>query len=219
MNNKKCRVLFYGDSNTYGFDPRGYFGGRYPESVRWTSVLARELVREWEIFADGENGRTIPENDASMQAMLSSISHTMPLDLFVIMLGSNDFLNMFEPDEEAVAKKMGKALKAVLSYGRVVQMGTRVLLIAPPQIVTGGDEYYMRYDTTNGKLSYAYKRLAQEMGVEFADAGSWRLPPAFDGVHLSEEGHRIFADKIGDILRRTAFTIHYERGEYQVEGS
>ena len=23
-------LLCYGDSNTYGFDPRSYFGGRYP---------------------------------------------------------------------------------------------------------------------------------------------------------------------------------------------
>ena len=34
-------LLCYGDSNTYGFDPRSYFGGRYPAEVRWTHRLAQ----------------------------------------------------------------------------------------------------------------------------------------------------------------------------------
>ena len=29
------RLLCYGDSNTYGYDPRSYLGGRYPDSIRW----------------------------------------------------------------------------------------------------------------------------------------------------------------------------------------
>ena len=33
------RLLCYGDSNTYGYDPRSYLGGRYPQSVRWTALL------------------------------------------------------------------------------------------------------------------------------------------------------------------------------------
>ncbi len=33
------RILCFGDSNTYGYDPRSYLGGRYPASVRWTALL------------------------------------------------------------------------------------------------------------------------------------------------------------------------------------
>ena len=29
------RIVCYGDSNTYGYNPRSYLGGRYPEAVRW----------------------------------------------------------------------------------------------------------------------------------------------------------------------------------------
>ena len=33
-------VICFGDSNTYGYDPRGYFGGRYDADCRWVDILA-----------------------------------------------------------------------------------------------------------------------------------------------------------------------------------
>ena len=33
------KILCFGDSNTYGYDPRSCLGGRYPDSVRWTALL------------------------------------------------------------------------------------------------------------------------------------------------------------------------------------
>ena len=35
-------VIAFGDSNTYGYDPRGYFGGRYDADSRWVDILAAE---------------------------------------------------------------------------------------------------------------------------------------------------------------------------------
>ena len=29
----------FGDSNPYGYDPRSYLGGHYPESICWTALL------------------------------------------------------------------------------------------------------------------------------------------------------------------------------------
>ena len=34
--------VFYGDSNTYGYDPRSMMGDRYPQDVRWTGILQKE---------------------------------------------------------------------------------------------------------------------------------------------------------------------------------
>ena len=34
------KILCFGDSNTYGYDPRSYFGGRYPAQYRWGDLLA-----------------------------------------------------------------------------------------------------------------------------------------------------------------------------------
>ena len=52
------KVLCYGDSNTYGYDTRGFFGDRYPAECRWVDILARKL--NWEIQNEGQNGREIP---------------------------------------------------------------------------------------------------------------------------------------------------------------
>ena len=35
-------VICFGDSNTYGYDPHGYFGGRYDADSRWVDILAGE---------------------------------------------------------------------------------------------------------------------------------------------------------------------------------
>ena len=53
------RTLFcLGDSNTYGYDPRSFFGDRYDRNDRWTGIL--DTMSEWNIFNAGANGRSIP---------------------------------------------------------------------------------------------------------------------------------------------------------------
>jgi lysophospholipase L1-like esterase len=47
------KVFFYGDSNTYGYDPSGMMGGRYPRRSRWTTILAESLEGEWDVARDG----------------------------------------------------------------------------------------------------------------------------------------------------------------------
>ena len=37
------KILCFGDSNTYGYDPRSYFGGQYPAQNRWVDLLAQKL--------------------------------------------------------------------------------------------------------------------------------------------------------------------------------
>ena len=56
-------VLCYGDSNTYGFDPRSWLGERYPADVRWTGLLARKTGGT--ILEEGQNGREIPAGHAA----------------------------------------------------------------------------------------------------------------------------------------------------------
>ena len=83
------KVLCYGDSNTYGFDPRMYSSGRYEESEIWTSVLADLLGDGWEVINEGMNGRRIPFEGRYeyVEGLMQNLSGG---DWFVIMLGSND---------------------------------------------------------------------------------------------------------------------------------
>lgn len=45
------KVICYGDSNTYGYDPSGWLGGRYSMDDRWVDILARRTG--WEILNGG----------------------------------------------------------------------------------------------------------------------------------------------------------------------
>ena len=51
-------IICFGDSNTYGYDPRGHFGGRYDADSRWVDILAAETG--WTLSNLGQNGREIP---------------------------------------------------------------------------------------------------------------------------------------------------------------
>ena len=88
-------VLCYGDSNTWGYDAATE--GRYPYDKRWTTVLARELGSEYLVIPEGLNGRTTVwpdpvegEYKSGKSTLLAILESHHPLDLVVLMLGTND---------------------------------------------------------------------------------------------------------------------------------
>ena len=56
----KRRILCFGDSNTYGYDPRG---GRYDENTRWPLRMEKLLGRDYTVIEEGFNGRTCVMDD------------------------------------------------------------------------------------------------------------------------------------------------------------
>lgn len=74
-------VICFGDSNTYGYDPRSYFGGRYEADSRWVDILVAETG--WTIRNMGHNGREIPTSAPPFPA---------DTDLLIVMLGTNNLL-------------------------------------------------------------------------------------------------------------------------------
>lgn len=207
------RALIYGDSLTYGFDPRGFYESRFPESVRWTDVLRRRLTGEWDIIVEAMNGREIPNAKHEIETARDLvISHT-PIDVFAVMLGTNDYLNMYQPDVVEVTGRMKRFLDDIRRQPPIEMCGTRFLLLSPPMIHTMQDEFYAKYDTTNGVFGRAYLTLAEHMGILFDDTAAWGMAPSFDGVHLSEEANEIFADRMEEHLRRIGLEMDMESTE------
>ena len=96
------RLLCYGDSNTYGYDPRSYLGGRYPESIRWTALLKE---RGWQVCNEGENGRSIPCGDRGIDMAVQSLCRE-EADILAVMLGIAPLpmvLGAWVQDEETIA--------------------------------------------------------------------------------------------------------------------
>ncbi len=180
------RLLCYGDSNTYGYDPRSYLGGRYPETVRWTAHLSAD---GWTVINEGENGRSIPRQDLEISAAVQTIRRANA-EILVVMLGSNDLLQRSGITAEVCGERMGMFLSAVLTD---THRYSKVLLVAPPPMELGVWVSDMRTLEESRWLAGCYEAAAHRLGIAFADAGNWDVGLAYDGVHFPEEGHRAFA--------------------------
>ncbi|MBQ9827144.1 MAG: lipase [Lachnospiraceae bacterium] len=185
-------LYIYGDSNTYGYDPSEYLTFRYREDLIWTEKLRKALSGKWTIFADGQNGREIPGHDLEFSALFFRMEKACPVDLFIIMLGTNDLLVSMYPDPAKVGERMRNALMRISE--KVAP--ERIMVIAPPLIRMPAENGWPAVDTSDGSLSRALRDAAGDAGCLFLDSVPWDSPLAFDGVHLSEDGHRVFAEHL-----------------------
>ena len=196
------RILFFGDSNTYGFDPRDPYEDRYPAKIRWTERLQELVSGDWEICADGLNGRCIPEREFERRILLRVIREHLPFHILGIMLGTNDYLRMHAPDPEAAARKMERLIRWIYESTPFDRASMRLLLLTPPAMNFTGDPYMGSYDTTDGRLSEEWIKAAKRNGALWLNTDEWRLPMAYDRIHLTENGHLIFAERMAEYLQK-----------------
>ena len=168
------KILCFGDSNTYGFDPRSYFGGRYDAANRWPNLLTG-----YTIINAGENGREIPRNP-----------HFLPeADWLIVMLGTNDLLQGASAAEAAA--RMERFLAPLLP---------RVLLVSPPPMKRGAWVPSDVLVEESIRLAAEYRTIAEKLGIPFIDNRDLSIGLCFDGVHFTEAGHHIFAANLQKVL-------------------
>ena len=211
-------VLCYGDSNTYGYNPLN--GKRFSTNERWTGRLQSMLGRNYKIIEEGLNGRTtilddpMGENRNGEQYFDVDLKSNYPVDLVVIMLGSNDLKKRFNMPAADIADGAGKIVDKAINYSKEKNEDhnpCKVLLVAPIHI--GKDIEESPYaDSFGGNIarekslqfSKCYEKVAKDHGAYFMDAGFYVNPSHEDSLHLDKEGHRIlayaFKDKIKEIM-------------------
>ena len=182
------RLFCIGDSNTWGYDPRSFFGDRYPLSVRWTGILQRN---GYDVTNLGTNGACIPE-ERDFPYLKRALSSFQEEDLCFLLLGSNNLL-----EKESASSAAGK-MKLLLK--EMKKAGYSVLLGAPVPLTHGtwvsGDAMIEE----SIRLCELYDNLAEELQIPFADSRSWHVSLCFDGVHFSENGHHSFAEGLMKVL-------------------
>ncbi len=190
------KILLYGDSNTYGYDPRGMLGMRYPHEIIWPAVVGDKLGEEYEIIEEGQNGRPLPRLPYEEIFLKSMIKRLSADDIFVIMLGTNDILLTAYPNARAAVKKM----EDFIEWMKREADGLRLIVIGPVYI-SGLSGELMEYHEASIEMNRGFEELCRQKGVDFWDAGQWGIPVAYDGVHFSEEGHRIFGERFVEELK------------------
>ena len=181
------RILCFGDSNTYGYDPRGFFGARYGAEDRWVDLLAKQTGHD--CINAGTNGREIPRNAYALRLL----NEHAPVDVFLVMLGTNDLLQGASAKEAAT--RMEAFLTPLLAHCK------NILLVAPPPMKRGAWVPTDALVTESIHLAEEYKLLAEKLNITFVDTRHWNAELPFDGVHLTEAGHHTFAENLRKELR------------------
>lgn len=210
-------ILCYGDSNTWGFIPcaESYQSGaaqRYPRDVRWTGRLQTLLGSEFNVIEEGLNSRTtnldyqVPPNRNGATYLPPCLYSHAPIDLVILALGGNDLKSYFKRTPQDVCNGMRELIDIIQksNYGSQMQCAPEILLLS--QIIplpvsenyvdAAGNHAYKNLVANAKVLIPLYQTLAAEKKCYFLDLSHKIHPSSFDGVHLDENAHRIYADML-----------------------
>ncbi len=203
------RVLFYGDSNTWGYRPGG---GRLPANRRYTTMVTRQALNVYPLV-DGLNGRcsawrsgVFPQELLGGASLAASVEASLPLDGLVIMLGTNDVMPPLNLRAEEICDNQRRMIRRARE---IAGTDLFVCLISPPPLSEQGVTDIVGFDQGDRDiltqdLATPMARLALEERAEFLDAAC--LIPhmdAEDGFHLEEVGHLRLGIALGQLLRTT----------------
>lgn len=188
------KILCYGDSNTFGYDPRLGTSGRLPKEARWTGIL--DMIPGVSVVNEGLNGRTFPTARGAFRYLNRILEDHADADVVTVMLGTNDLFMIRHVSAEAIAERARTMFEQVPAL-----CGPRTILICPPYPDTLQDNYYERILYAAAQLPSHLAVEAEDAGARFLNAGEWGIPQYADDVHFTEEGHRIFAARLAEALK------------------
>ncbi|WP_395818516.1 SGNH/GDSL hydrolase family protein [Devosia sp.] len=190
-------ILAYGDSLTYGANPIPG-GPRHAYEDRWPTALEQGLGGKARVIAEGLGGRTTVHDDWFANAdrnggrVLPTLleSHS-PLDLVIIMLGTNDI----KPFHGRTAGEAGRGMARLVQiirghFAGKLQAAPEIILVSPPPIIKGDWADMMDHFgpddaiATSVDLHREYAKRAAEQQVHFFDAGTVAKTDPRDGIHL-----------------------------------
>ena len=207
----KKRILCFGDSYTWGYVP-GSDHERFPEDVRFPKVLQNLLGENFEIIEEGLNSRTLVSEDERLgkegrngsQYLIPCLDSHDPLDLVVLMLGTNELKHKFQNSPEEIGNLLEKFFVKII-LGRKSQFRNtypQVLIISLP-IINEATEYasqrYVGGAEKSKMLQEIYLEIAKTNNCHFVNASE--LTVGVDGVHLTKESHVMLANMLNEKIK------------------
>ena len=197
-------TLCFGDSNTWGFVPESITEShprRHSTDVRWTGVLARELGSAFHIIEEGQNGRTTVHDDpfaASRNAkpvLPALLESHKPLDLVILMLGTNDLKAVFGVSPGEIATGVQVLARMILaSDSGIAARPPKLLLMCPPVILDNSHlpdiaAKFPNAPEQSRDLPRCYEALAAALGCAYLNTQTLIEPSPVDGIHLNAAAH------------------------------
>jgi lysophospholipase L1-like esterase len=218
------QVLCYGDSNTWGCIPlRGDEAPRrFTRAERWTGVLQDELGPDYWIIEEGLNGRTTTRDDTEpyrngLTFLLPTLEAHHPLDLVVVMLGTNDLKERFAASPAEIAHGAGQLVRAIRKSGFGPDgRSPQVVLVSPPLIgrLRQSDTEFEGAYVKSLLLGDAFRDIAEAESCAFLDAGQHVSGSDSDGVHLERESHATLGNAVAIAVRQASVASEDERGRH-----
>ncbi|MEP3045390.1 MAG: SGNH/GDSL hydrolase family protein [Roseibium sp.] len=205
-------VVCFGDSLTRGFNPIDR--SRYGHDVRWPRLLQKELGADFYVVEDGLNGRTTVFEDPIMgdrnglAHLRTALQVHMPIDILVIMLGTNNLKRRFGLSAEEIAQ----SLQHHIELAKKSNCGPdgnppKVLLMSPPPL---GDmegtpfvsQFSDRSVQQSHRLAEQYQLKAEEFDVAFFDTGTVISTSSIDAIHFDAEPQADLAKAVAEEVRK-----------------
>ena len=209
-------VLCFGDSNTWGYDPASAglpWPRRHAIEKRWTGVLAQQLGADWRVIEEGMNGRTTVHDDPMVPGRNGKVALEIllethkPVDVVVVMLGTNDLKTLFNAPAGEIAAGVGVLARMVLnSVAGPGDLPPKLLLVCPPPLGDFSGLPDLAEKFANGRekslaLPPCYETLAAQLGCAFLNTQDFAVPCEADKIHLEASEHEKIGNAVAEKLQ------------------
>jgi lysophospholipase L1-like esterase len=205
-------LLCYGDSNTHGTlpatDPKNR--PRLGPGERWPGIVRQRLGDDWFVVEEGLGGRTTVLDDPidgahknGLAGLPIALESHQPIDLVVLMLGTNDLKTRFAMTALDIARANAVLVEHILgavASGPDGGRGPNVLLVAPPLVLEEGQQTELRAGggAKSARFGALFADVAKSCGIPFLDAATVVRPSPVDGVHFTAAEHLKLGTAIAD---------------------
>lgn len=203
-------ILCYGDSNTWGYNPVEN-GKRHIYENRWTTIVQKKLGDNYLIIPEGLNGRTTVWDDPikgfvnGKEYILPCIESHKPLDLVIIMLGTNDLKARLSLPSCDIAAGVGVLADIVLNSKCGPNNSVpQVLILIPPEVRKLSNYKEIFGDCVEKSLEFprVYSEMAKEKGIDYLDIGKYVRFSDEDGIHFEVDQLKILGELVAGEVQK-----------------
>jgi len=214
------QILVYSDSLSWGIIPNTR--ERLPFNKRWPGVFESFLrynTCKVRIIENCLNGRRTAWDDPFKRGrnatsdLAQAIEMHSPLELVIIMLGTNDFQNSHNNNAWLSAQGTNKLISIIKEAPVEPGMNIpQILVVSPPEILSPKGVISNKFagaEIRSKGLAQELQRITLENNVFFFDVNSVTKASEIDGIHLDEKQHKVIGNELGAyVFEKTLVSQH-----------